>query len=147
MASVFLVEDHAPLRQVLGAVLSCAGHDVTLAGHGKEALERFEGGPAELVITDLFMPEMDGIELMIRLRYAFPETRVMAISGAGDMAKHRLLSEGQVLGAVEVLSKPFGNDEFLDAVERTLGQPHPIQPIPRARERRVRMHTINEEGS
>lgn len=130
MASILLVEDHAPLRQVLGAVLSCAGHDVTLAEHGKEALERFEGEPAELVITDLFMPEMDGIELMIRIRHTFPGTRVMAISGAGDVAKHRLLDEAHVLGAMEALSKPFGNEEFLDAVERALGQPHsiPISP-------------------
>ncbi len=126
MASILIVDDNPQLRRVLGEVLSCEGHDVTLAENGVEALEQYEGEPAELVITDLYMPEMDGIELLIRIRHGFPEARVMAISGGGYVAKHPLLDDARLLGAGVTLSKPFRHEEFIDAVERALDQPDRI---------------------
>lgn len=123
MASILIVDDNPQLRRVLGEVLTCEGHDVTLAENGVEALALYEGEPVELVITDIYMPEMDGIEFLIRIQNAFPDARVMAISGGGFVVKRLLLDDAQVLGAVEALSKPFRHEEFLDAVERALGQP------------------------
>lgn len=129
MARILIVDDNPQMRHVLGEVLSCEGHDVTLAENGVEALERYKGEPAELVITDIYMPEMDGIELLIRIQHAFPEARVMAISGGGYVAKHPLLDDARLLGAVEALSKPFRHEEFINAVERALDQPNQIPEI------------------
>ncbi len=126
MASILLVDDYPAFRRVLGAVLSSEGHDVTLAESGAEALELYQGEPTDLVITDVYMPEMSGIELLIRIHHAFPEARMMEISGGGYEAKHRLLDDARLLGAVETLSKPFEHEEFLDSVERAL---RPDQPI------------------
>jgi len=72
------------------------------------------------VITDIYMPEMDGIEFIRRVREAFPEARIIAMSGGGFLSKDKILGAAGLLGADEVLGKPFTSAEVREAVERVL---------------------------
>jgi CheY-like chemotaxis protein len=105
---------------VLRKILEGAGHSVTDAPDGEVALRHYEGKPADLVITDIFMPGMDGIEFLVHIRKTFPEARVLAMSGGGLLSRDQALSDAFLLGADGILQKPFSKDEVLEAVDRTL---------------------------
>lgn len=114
MAKVLVIDDDPQVRSVVARLIEAEGHKVVQAGNGKEALRRFAGDPADLVISDIYMPEMDGIELLMRLREAFPEARLVAMSGGGAIAAHHLLGAAKALGAVAVLEKPFELEAIRD---------------------------------
>jgi len=116
MAKVLVIDDDPKVRSVVARVVEMEGHEVVEAENGKVALRRFTGDPADLVITDIYMPEMDGIELLMRIREAFPEARLVAMSGGGAIAAEHLLRAAKALGAVKVLQKPFE----LDAIRELL---------------------------
>lgn len=120
MASIMIVDDNEGLRKVMGELLSVSGHDVTLVEDGAVALDELRGEPADLVITDIYMPEMDGIEFLLHLRRTSPDTPVVAMSAGGSIAKHNLLTDARLLGAVDVIRKPFRKTELMDLVERVL---------------------------
>jgi CheY-like chemotaxis protein len=90
MASILIIDDEPEVLRVLKKVLEGAGHSVTEAADGKTALRWFAGRPTDLVVTDIYMPEMDGLEFLMRLREAFPETPVVAISGGGHLVTSSL---------------------------------------------------------
>ncbi len=123
MASILIIDDQPEILRVLTKVLEGAGHSVTEAADCKRALRYFAGRPTDLVVTDICMPEMDGIEFLMRLREAFPETPVVAMSGGGRIPKENLLGAASLLGAVDTLEKPFTAEQVLTAVERALGPP------------------------
>ena len=120
MADILIIDDDAEILRVLRKVLEAEGHSVTEASDGKTALRHFAGDPAELVISDVYMPEMDGIEFLIRLKEAFPETRVIAMSGGGYLSKDRILGAASMLGAEGILEKPFTVAEVVNVVEEAL---------------------------
>ncbi len=120
MASILIIDDEDPIREILRRLLKRAGHTVYEAADGKTALRMFAGNPTDLVIADIFMPEMDGIEFLIRLREAFPEARVIAVSGGGFIGKEEVLRDAAQLGAVGMLKKPFSVEECLEVVQRAL---------------------------
>lgn len=111
---VLVIEDNADLRDVVRLALEGAGHDVLTATQGVEGLACLNGHPVDLVVTDLFMPEMDGIELITALRRQFPGVRIVAMSGRPGVD---YLSVAKELGAARILRKPFVMDELLSAVE------------------------------
>jgi len=123
MASILIIDDEPEVLRVLKKVLEGAGHSVTEAADGKTALRWFAGRPTDLVVTDIYMPEMDGLEFLMRLREAFPETPVVAISGGGHLSKESVLGAATLLGADQILAKPFTAEEVLAAVARALGSP------------------------
>ncbi len=120
MASILLIDDDPEILRVLRKVLEGAGHEVTEVPDGKTALRWHAGAPKDLVITDIYMPEMDGIELIIRVREAFPETPIIAMSGGGYLARDRVLGAASMLGADAVLEKPFTVEEAVEAVRKVL---------------------------
>lgn len=120
MASILIIDDDDPVREILRRLLGRVGHTVYEAADGKTALRMYAGNPTDLVITDIFMPEMDGIEFLIRVREAFPEARVIALSGGSYIGKQEVLRDATQLGAVGVLEKPFSVDECLELVRRVL---------------------------
>lgn len=120
MADILIIDDDAEILRALRKVLEAEGHSVTEAQDGKTALRHFAGDPADLVISDVYMPEMDGIEFLIRLKEAFPETRVIAMSGGGHLPKDRVLGAASELGAEGILEKPFTVEEVLKVVEQVL---------------------------
>ena len=122
MTRILLVEDDNDLRSVLVEVLRRDGYDVIEACNGGEAVRLFRQSPADLVVTDLLMPEKDGFETLMELRAEKPVPKILAMSGGGDLSAAIYLRMAGRLGASLVLAKPFGTSEFLAAVEK-LAQP------------------------
>ena len=125
MASILIVDDDPLLLQTLERVLQTGGHEVDSAPDGKRALRLFAGIQPDLVISDVYMPEMDGIEFLIRAREAFPEARILTMSGGGHMSQDAVLGAAESLGAVGILQKPFTVDQVLEAVDQALAGPEP----------------------
>jgi CheY-like chemotaxis protein len=120
MADILIIDDDPGVLGILRRILEEAGHSVTDAPDGEVALRHYEGKPADLVVTDIFMPGMDGIEFLVHIRKTFPEARVLAMSGGGILSRDQALSDASLLGADEILQKPFSKAEVLEAVNKTL---------------------------
>jgi len=121
MASILVIDDHPDILTALRRVLEGAGHTVTEAPDGPTALRWFAGQPRDLVVTDIYMPGMDGIELIVRLRETFPQVPVVAMSGGGPLYKGHVLGAASKLGGIRVLAKPFTSDQVLTVVDEALG--------------------------
>ena len=100
---ILVIEDTADLREYLRLALEGQGYDVLTARNGKDALGYLNGHPVDVVITDLFMPEMDGIETIAELRRQFPAIRVVAMSGRPGVD---YLTVARELGVTQTLRKP-----------------------------------------
>ena len=87
MARILIIDDQPAVLRALRSTLEQAGHEVTEAPEGKTALRHFAGKPTDLVISDIYMPEMDGIDFLMRVREAFPEARIVAMSGGGHLSR------------------------------------------------------------
>ena len=111
---VLVIEDNAELREYLRLALEMHDHQVLTAEHGREALAYLNGHRVDAVITDLFMPEMDGIETVAALRRQFPDIRVVAMSGRPGVD---YLAVARELGVMRTLRKPFEISELLAALE------------------------------
>src|SRR5262245_58826641 len=113
MARILVIEDDPDLRLWMQHTLISAGHRVTLAADGREGVKTFRRVEAELVITDLFMPNQEGLETIRQLQKEFPEIAIIAISGEakGTMSEElgvpTMLTAARQLGASAVLQKPF----------------------------------------
>ena len=121
MARILLIEDDAWLGMVLADLLRDAGHEVRHADNGAAGLKAFRDWPTDLVITDILMPTMDGIEIIRVLRRERPGSRIIAISDGGHSELY--LSIAKQLGARRTLAKPFTDAEFLRAVREVLEMP------------------------
>jgi len=120
MADILIIDDEPGILRVLRKILEGVGHAVTEAPDGEAALRQYQGKPADLVITDIFMPGMDGIEFLVHIRKTFPDARVLAMSGGGLLSRDQALSDAALLGADHILQKPFSRDEVLAAVNKTM---------------------------
>lgn len=122
MANILLIEDEVLLRRVIVTALSHVGHTVREAKDGRNAMQYWQCDPPDLVITDIFMPESDGLEIIMALRRINVATPIIAISGhSGDSGHY--LKVAQSLGAQRTLAKPFSVDELLVAVADILADP------------------------
>jgi two-component system, response regulator, stage 0 sporulation protein F len=120
MASILVIDDDVPIRSLLRAILEADGHEIREAPDGGIGLMLYRQAPADLVITDILMPERDGMEVTLALTQEFLDAKVIAMSGAsGD---HNFLNVAQALGAREVMSKPFAVKEVRQLVRHTLAQ-------------------------
>jgi len=116
MASILLVEDDDQLRTMLKSILTNSGYEVWDAPNGTRASQMHDEQSFDLVITDLVMPDKDGLEVIIDLRRTNKDVRIIAMSGAGPGSGEVYLMAAQRLGADLTLSKPFDNQEFLKTV-------------------------------
>ena len=123
MKNILLVDDDDLSRGAVHKMLERSGYAVQSTGVGQEALAWYRREPADLVITDLIMPETDGLEMIQELRKINPAVRVLAISGGGRVDAEEYLSVARKFGAVEVLPKPFSAPELRQAVEAALATP------------------------
>jgi CheY-like chemotaxis protein len=121
MKHILLVDDDDLSRGAVHKMLERSGYDVQSTGIGQEALAWYRREQADLVITDLIMPDTDGLEMIQELRRINPAVRVLAISGGGRVDAEEYLSVARKFGAVEVLPKPFTAPELKQAVEAALG--------------------------
>lgn len=116
MASVLIIDDDIGIRRMLRGALERAGHRIEEAENGAEGMQRYRSAPADLVITDVFMPDQDGIETIQQLREEFPESRILAISGGSVGGSSAALTDAMLFGADATLAKPFTVRELVAAV-------------------------------
>lgn len=117
MARILVIEDEHEVKEALRMMLEQEGHEVITASNGEEGIQIYARNPTDLIITDLLMPEKDGVETLLELRADFPDARIIAISGA----EQEFLPRAKEFGAARTLSKPFRQKELIDAVNETLG--------------------------
>lgn len=120
MPRILVIDDDDEVRRGVARMLEHMGHDAVQAADGRQAMVLFEADPPDLVITDINMPEMDGIEVINRLRQMKAGVPIIAMSGGGRMPKEILLSSAGLLGAVGTLEKPFLLADLTSAVEEAL---------------------------
>ena len=117
---ILVVEDDKPMRDVLEIALGNGGFQVVTAADGNEALELAKLIHFDLVITDMIMPGMEGIETIMKLRAMAPKIRIIAISGGPPGGTGDVLPLAQTLGVSAVLRKPFKRETFIAAVRECL---------------------------
>ena len=117
VARILVVDDDKAVRLLLRAVLERRGHSVVEAADGDEGLRCYRAAPTDLVITDIQMPVMDGLQMIKKLRADFPTAKIIAMSGEkGGLAAAQPLSQG-------TFEKPLYMEEFLDAVQKFASAP------------------------
>ena len=121
MALILAIDDEASMRRLVRRALEGAGHTVMEAANGRDGIALLRARPADLVITDIVMPEMEGIETIRTIRREFSALRIIAISGGGSAEGSAIfLDAAAKFGADMVLSKPFRAAELVAAVEAVL---------------------------
>jgi len=114
---ILLIEDIRIERKKIKNWLEEIGCEVVEASNGVEGLECFNANRPDLVITDMVMPEKEGVELMIELRKASPDTKIIAMSGAGISKAGEYLPIAEGLGALRTFVKPIEKRALLDAIQ------------------------------
>jgi DNA-binding NtrC family response regulator len=114
--NVLLVDDDADLRLALELALEAAGYSVAAAASAEEALAVQRRRPAEVLVTDIFMPDGDGFEVIERFQREFPDTRIVVVSGGGKRTKRDYLAVAQLMKVDATLQKPFEVEALLETL-------------------------------
>ena len=128
MARILLIDDDNLFRATLHLTLADFGHTVIEARDGKEGMKLLPDARADLVITDLVMPEMEGFEVLTEVRKTHPPMKIIVVSGGVQGDTRNFLRMAEHLGAGKVLAKPFTSEALLAAVNELLSRPTPIPP-------------------
>jgi len=140
VARVLVVEDEQTDRMILASMVEGMGHEVFYASDGEQAFKTYIRMNIEVVITDLLMPNVDGLEFIVSLRMLFPDAPVIAVSGKGP----ELLAEAEKKGAMVALSKPVDHDELIAAIAKASpGNSNPLPP----RSKRAARGNCRPEGA
>ena len=121
MPRILIIDDDRVSREFLRRILEPEGHDITEAPNGRMGVRVFREAPFDLVITDIFMPEGDGLETIRELRNEFPHVKIIAIS-AGSTKGFDMLDAATSFGALRTLTKPFDREVFVGAVKELLDE-------------------------
>src|SRR3954468_11714353 len=119
MARILIVDDNEDNRLIMAKLLELGGHDVSVAPDGEQALAQQKKAPFDLLITDIFMPDKDGVETIREFHQKYPQTRIIAMSGGGSFTVD-YLSLSLEIGADKVLKKPFDAESLEAAVMELL---------------------------
>jgi CheY-like chemotaxis protein len=128
MNRILVVEDEESLRDVMHKLLSRSGYQVDCANNGREAITKVRTRTPDLVITDLIMPEVEGLELICMLRKEFPSLPIIATSGGGRCGPQDYLLLAAKFGAAKVLPKPFTQEQLVGVVTEVLQSR--VSPMP-----------------
>ncbi|MCP4108457.1 MAG: response regulator [Desulfobacteraceae bacterium] len=120
MARILIVDDENEIREMLRQMFEREGFEVVEAPDGKEALKVFRQEQTDLVITDIIMPEQEGLETIIKLRKEFPEVKIIAMSGGGIIEPEPYLNMAEKVGALRTFTKPVNRKELLEKVREVL---------------------------
>ena len=118
MATILIIDDQEPIRALLRTTLEAAGYAVIEATNGRQGLELYRHRPTDLVITDILMPELNGLELLVELTREFLQAKVIAISGSGE--GKNVFDHANLLGARRTFRTPFSLPRLLEAVRYEL---------------------------
>ena len=120
MTTILIVDAQDAVRMVLRDALEQEGFQVQEARNGAEAILMYQENPADVIVTDIIMPDKEGIETIIELRELAPDVKIIAISGGGRIRANDFLDMAKKLGAAHVLRKPFRMKELVDLVKSCL---------------------------
>jgi YesN/AraC family two-component response regulator len=120
MARILIIDDEPQIRSMLKLMLERDGYEVVEAPDGVEGIRVYRQNPADLIITDLIMPNKDGIGMIIDLKKEFPEVKIIAMSGGGLNKPDGYLKGAKKLGASCTLTKPIDREEILRVVAAIL---------------------------
>jgi DNA-binding response OmpR family regulator len=123
MTRILAIDDDIEIREMLKQLFERAGYEVLVAPDGKEALKLHHAKPVNLIITDIVMPEKEGLETIMEFQRQSPGVKIIAISGGGKIAADEYLNLAQMLGAQKTFSKPFELKKLLEEVRELLQQP------------------------
>ncbi len=121
MAKILIIEDDLAFGKMLSVVLKRAGYEVYSASDGEAGMEQFKKLKCDLVVTDIYMPEKEGIEIIREIKEESPDTKIIAISGGGKSGEFIYLKFAGELGADLTFQKPFDHDEIVQAVKKLIG--------------------------
>ena len=131
MARILLIDDDAEFCVFLQEVLEHAGYEVVVAHNGREGVACYEATSIDLVITDVLMPEQEGLETITFLQHINPQVKIIAVSGGGLTGRMDFLYVAAALGVRRTLRKPFSQQELLEAVRELIqGEDEDTRPAP-----------------
>ncbi len=120
MSSILVVDDDTQVLDVMSEMLRLEGHQVSVAENGRQAVDRMRDDHFDLVITDLIMPEKEGLETIADIRKLQTDLPIIAISGGGRVGPTDYLETARFIGADATLAKPFGRQELISTVTHLL---------------------------
>lgn len=130
MTRILLFEDDQNVARTLSKILQSSGHSVSWLPSGKAAFDAISQGGFDLVVSDLFMPEKDGIEVVMEVRRNWPTTPIILMTGGSNLFPHgsehlsNLTDSAELFGSVQLLHKPFRNAELLEMISFALKNAH-----------------------
>jgi len=122
MRKILIIDDEPYILLMLKKMLEKAGYEVDLASNGKEGMDLFEKDKADLVITDIIMPDKEGLEIILEMKKQRPDLKIIAISGGGRISPESYLECATHFGASRVFQKPFKQKELVSAVNELIEQ-------------------------
>jgi CheY-like chemotaxis protein len=120
MARILIVDDNPDICFLMKRLLEMNGHDALTAFNGHDVINCLEHGPFDILITDIIMPKMDGIELIMTIRPKYPQLKIIAMSGGGKISAKEYLEMARLLKVRQVLTKPITSADLLTAVNDLL---------------------------
>jgi DNA-binding response OmpR family regulator len=120
MARILIIDDDEQVLDMLYESLTREGYDVLRASNGEQGLRLYRQEPVDLIITDIIMPEKEGIETIIELRKDFPDVKIIAMSGGGRIGTKDYLHLAKIFGVQRTFKKPVAREQLLDAIKALL---------------------------
>ncbi len=121
MGSILIIDDDVEILEIYREILQREGYDVLAASDGAQGIKLCRDQEVDLVITDIIMPEKEGLETIMELRRDLPDVKIIAMSGGGQIGAEEYLPLAEKLGAQHTLDKPFTPKELLEAIRGILG--------------------------
>ena len=122
MQRILIIEDDHHILLMIKKMLEKEGFEIKLASNGKEGLDLFKKISVDLVITDIIMPEKEGLETIREMKKLRPDLKIIAMSGGGKISADNYLDTAKIFGASEILAKPFTRKQLVTAVFDILGK-------------------------
>lgn len=120
MKQILVIDDEPDILKLISKILEKAGYKVMTAENGRLADKLFNEHPFDLVITDIVMPQKEGLEIILQLKENSPDTKILAISGGGKIEFAEYLDAARATGAHAIVKKPFEISHLLNKVEQLL---------------------------
>ena len=120
MKRILIIDDETNILLMLKKMLERAGYEIDLASNGEEGLRLFSNASFDLVITDIIMPEKEGLETIREMRKMQPEMKIIAMSGGGKISADNYLETAKIFGASRIMEKPFTQQAMVSTVKELL---------------------------
>jgi DNA-binding response OmpR family regulator len=120
MKRILVLDDDSTMRETIKDILIIEGHSVVVAANGKEGMNHIYAEVFDLIVTDVLMPDKDGIEVILEAKKKYPYINILAISGGGYISAENYLKMARDLGASASVMKPFDIDTFIEEVNSLL---------------------------